>query len=96
MTKSTEKLFQPLSLDRPANYRITIQGQLDESWSTHFAGMHLSTQRVPGDGMITVMQGIVADQPTLHGILSTIRDLGLLLLKVEYLPTEPKLNGENT
>ena len=87
MTESKIKPFKPLTLDRPAPYRIEIQGQLDESWSTNFGGMAISTQAVPGDGKVTILQGIVADQATLHGILNSIRDLGLLLLKVEYLTT---------
>ena len=86
MTESREKSFHPLTLDRPARYQIEIQGQLDESWSTHFGGMIISTQTVPDDGKITILQGIIADQATLHGILNSIRDLGLPLLKVEYLP----------
>ena len=97
MTESREKSFHPLTLDRPARYQIEIQGQLDESWSTHFGGMTISTQTVSGNGKITILQGVIADQATLHGILNSIRDLGLPLLKVKYLPPiEPKLEGENT
>ncbi|MGA2489379.1 MAG: hypothetical protein ABSF99_04210 [Anaerolineales bacterium] len=87
MTESKTKPNRPLKLDQPARYQIKIQGQLDESWSAHFGGMTISTQVIPGDGKITTLQGIVADQATLHGILNSIRDLGLPLLIVEYLST---------
>jgi hypothetical protein len=80
--------FEPPTLDRPARYRIEIHGQLDESWSANFGGMAISTQKVPGDGTITTLVGTVTDQSTLHGILNSIRDLGLSLLKVEYLSAE--------
>ena len=91
MTESKRKPHLSLTLDRPARYRIEIQGQLDESWSANFGGMTISNLKIYGEGRITTLQGIVADQATLHGILNSIRDLGLPLLKVEYLSTiEPK------
>jgi hypothetical protein len=86
MNETKTKPFQPLTLDRPAHYRIEIQGQLDASWSAKFSGLTISTQAIPGDKKVTTLQGIVADQAMLHGILNSIRDLGLPLLKLEYLP----------
>jgi len=85
MTESKIKPSQPLTLDRPALYLVEIQGQLDESWSANFGGMNISIRTISGNGKITILQGVVADQATLHGILNSIRDLGLPLLKVEYL-----------
>ena len=69
-----------LRLDTPANYRIQVQGQLPERWSTWFGSMKMSIE-----GDTTVLTGYVADQPELHGLLSKIRDLGLPLLSVQHL-----------
>jgi hypothetical protein len=88
MTETNIKPIPALTLDQPAQYRIEIQGQLDKSWSTNFGGMTIFTQKIPGNGTSTTLQGTVADQATLHGILNSIRDLGLPLLKVEYLLAE--------
>jgi len=88
MTESNSNLPPILTLDQPAAYRIEIQGPLDESWSANFGGMAVSTRTVPGDGKCTILEGMVADQASLHGILNAIRDLGLPLLKVEALPPE--------
>ncbi len=85
MTESKINPVFQLSLDRPACYRIKVRGQLDASWSANFGGMSISSQKIPGDGAITTLQGMVADQATLHGILSSVRDLGLPLLEVVYL-----------
>jgi hypothetical protein len=87
MTESKYKPSQPLTLDRPAQYKIEIQGQLNESWSVNFGNMTLSLHTTSGNLMITILQGVVADQAALHGMLNSIRDLGLPLLKVEYLST---------
>ena len=57
--------------------------------------MNVSSQKTPEDGAITILQGIVADQATLHGILSSVRDLGLPLIEVVYLPAiETEIQGK--
>jgi len=35
---------------------------------------------------VTELTGTVADQPALYGLLCHLRDLGLTLISVEYLP----------
>jgi hypothetical protein len=64
--------------DRPATYRIRIQGALDQSWSDWFDGFTISRQN--GE---TLLVGQVLDQAALHGILAKINDLGLSIVSVE-------------
>jgi hypothetical protein len=65
-------------------YRIRIDGHLDQRWAAWFGEMSL---RREADGT-TLLSGPVADQSALHGLLQTIRDLGLPLLSVSPdLPT---------
>lgn len=72
-------------LDQPALYDIEVVGRLSENWSDHFGGMSISA-RVSGNGQIvTCISGPVADQPALHGLLRSLRDLGLPLLRVEWI-----------
>jgi len=71
-------------LSMPARYRIRVQGQLGLEWSAWFAGLAMSWQE-PDQ---TVLVGQVLDQAALHGLLNTIRDLGLPLLEVLRLPPE--------
>jgi hypothetical protein len=71
-------------LSMPARYRIRVQGRLGPEWSAWFGGLSLSWQE-PDQ---TVFVGQVLDQSALHGILNTIRDLGLPLLEVLCLPAE--------
>ncbi|MFC4783951.1 hypothetical protein ACT8ZV_05725 [Nocardioides sp. MAHUQ-72] len=59
-------------------YRIRVQGRLESRWSSWFDGLALSSDE---DGT-TLIQGPVADQAALHGLLTRIRDTGLPLVSV--------------
>ena len=65
-------------------YQIRIKGHLDDSWSEWFEGLRMTYEE---DGT-TVLTGLVADQPALHGLLIKIRDLGLPLLSVNRVESE--------
>jgi len=71
-------MTNPRKYHRSKNYRIKLQGCLDPEWSLWFESMAISTK----DG-VTVLEGPVADQAALHGLLIRIRDLNLTLLSVE-------------
>ena len=47
-----------------------------------FNGLQISAQ-----GEETVICGLLADQPALHGLLTKVRDLGLCLISVRRLDT---------
>ena len=70
--------MSPHGADAPGRYEIRVKGHLDARWSAWFDGLDLG--REP-DG-ITVIQGVIADQAALHGVLQRIRDLGLELVSV--------------
>ena len=64
--------------DEHVHYEIHVHGRLDPSWSEWFDGLTI-THETSGD---TLLAGPVADQAALHGVMSRIRDLGLVLLTV--------------
>jgi hypothetical protein len=66
----------------PARYEIRVAGVLDGRWAAWFNGLQLS-----GQGEETVIRGLLADQPALHGLLTRVRDLGLCLISVRRLDT---------
>ena len=69
----------------PARYEIRVEGVLDSRWTAWFEGLQIDS-----DGNQTVISGLVADQPALHGLLVKVRDLGLCLICVRRLdPDEP-------
>lgn len=66
-------------------YRIRIQGHLGQRWISWFDGLTLTRD---ADGT-TLLQGHVADQAALHGLLNRVRDIGLPLICVTHEgPTE--------
>lgn len=78
--------FYPrIKLDQPAQYRISIQGRLPESWSDYFGELSAEELTSAEGQTITLLSGQVSDQSSLHGILRHIRDLGLPLLEVNIL-----------
>jgi hypothetical protein len=74
----------------PGRYEIRIEGHLAPRWAARFDGMTLTTR---ADGT-TLIAGPVVDQAALHGLLRTLRDIGLPLLAVARITrNEP---GEGT
>lgn len=63
----------------PTRYDIRIGGHLDQHWSAWFDDLAVTPE---ADGT-TKLSGFVADQAVLHGVLTRIRDLGLVLISVE-------------
>ena len=70
--------------DHPQRYRIRLRGHLDARWAARFDGLTLTTT---GDGT-TVIDGIVADQAALLGLLRALHDIGLPLLSVNPVDTD--------
>ena len=64
----------------PARYEIRVAGVLDSRWACWFDGLQVS-----GQSEETVICGLLADQPALHGLLTKVRDLGLCLISVRRL-----------
>ena len=61
-------------------YEIRVEGILDRRWAGWFGDLQVSTE-----GEDTVLVGPVADQAALHGLLTQVRDLGLVLISVRRL-----------
>jgi hypothetical protein len=75
----------PSRFDRPASYRITVQGRLDPGWAEWFDGLTVTVAADETGAVCTCLTGPVFDQGALHGLLARVRDLGLPLLEVRRL-----------
>ncbi len=71
----------------PSNYQITVQGHLNTHWEAWFDDLTITNQP-NGEA---VLSGTLADQAALHGLLNKIRDLGLPLMAVAQVTTDPGL-----
>ena len=65
----------------PSSYRVRVDGHLDRHWSSWFGDFTLTRE----DDGTTCLTGAVADQAHLHGMLTKIRDLGVILISVEVV-----------
>jgi len=70
--------------DRPASYEIRVKGKLDARWSRWFANLQI----IPQPGGESLLVGTVADQAALYGVISRMRDLGLVLISVHRVSRE--------
>ena len=64
---------------------IRIEGRIDEHWSDWFEGLMITRT----DGGETLLTGEVSDQAALYGLLAKIRDLGLSLVSVKHIESDP-------
>ena len=71
--------------DDTADYEVRIKGHLERRWMARFDGLTVSHEN---DGT-TVISGPIGDQAALHGVLQRVRDLGLPLISVVRLPSQP-------
>jgi hypothetical protein len=85
------RLYAPnvTSDDRTTNpiqhYEIRVSGHLGARWAAWFDGLSLTN----ADDGTTVIRGPVADQAALHGLLQKLRDVGIPLVSLAEVPTDP-------
>ena len=74
-----------LRVDEAAAYRICVQGRLKPDWSDYFNDMQIEVTNDENANPVSVLTGVVTDQPALVGILGNLLDWRYPLLSVEYL-----------
>jgi hypothetical protein len=81
------------TLTQPADYRIRIAGRVKNGWSDFMTGL-VETHIQEVGASVTELAGSVSDQSALFGLLCHIRDMGLPLISVEFIP--PARDREDT
>ena len=74
---------------RPTSYQVRVRGHLGATIRRAFPAVRAETR-----GRDTLLDGI-ADQAALYGVLAQIEALGLELLEVRRLASEPETNRNN-
>ena len=69
----------------PATYRIVVQGALSEQWSDRLAGLKITCTSRGDAAPHTCLSGPIRDQAELAGVLDSLYDLHLPILKVEQV-----------
>jgi hypothetical protein len=71
--------------DGPAFYRIQVQGPIPKDWSDRLEGMAISQQKSEAGERVSTLEGELADQAALAGVLNSVYELHLPILLVEYI-----------
>ncbi len=66
-------------------YQIRIKGHLDHEWTDWFEGLTITLK----ENGHTLLTGPVIDQAALYGLLKKVRDLGMPLLAVNHVDSDP-------
>ena len=90
MTSTGNSNFNQLSIDQPAQYRIRIKGELEESWSDRMAGMQICRQTEEDGSIMSTLEGHLTDQAALFGVLVALYNMRLPLISVECLDADRK------
>jgi hypothetical protein len=73
-----------------AQYRIIVEGVVDPVWRECLGGLAITEQRQSGQPVITQLEGWLADQSALQGVIDTVFMLGLQLKLVERQAMQAK------
>jgi hypothetical protein len=71
--------------DRPATYRIGVQGRIPARWSDRLEGMAITEGSAEAEPPVTTLVGELADQVALAGVLNTLVELHVSVVSVERL-----------
>jgi len=80
-----DERWPQLQPGKPATYRISVEGALDEKWSSRLGGMQIVTQERETENPVTTLSGQVPDQAALVGVLNSLYELhlGILLVRLQ-------------
>ncbi len=67
-------------------YEILVSDVINAAWVEWFAPLHLTHPETGG----TRLHGYLTDQSALHGVLTKLRDLNLIIVSVKRLSDEPE------
>ena len=83
--KMATKIESEFSFQKPAIYKIKVEGVLKENWIEKFQGLEISTERSLSGKPISVLTGKINDQSALSGLLNMFYDYNMTILSVNML-----------
>ncbi len=83
-----------LSLDRNVNYRIEIQGKLDNIWTEWYGKSNFIFRNVRKDLSVTIIKGKF-DQAALHSLLRRLYSVGIPIISIICTDIKEKDDKEN-
>lgn len=81
--------FPIFPTDIPATYRICVLGGVDSAYAERFWGMEPSLVELTSEPEQTALEGEVADQAALVGIINALYNAGHTVVSVERVLPDP-------
>jgi hypothetical protein len=81
----TTKIESDFSFQKPAIYKIKVEGVLQENWIEKFQGLKIRNERSLSGKPISVLTGKINDQSALSGLLNMLYDYNMTILSVNML-----------
>ena len=82
MNMPDDYIGKNIKLWTPVTYRIEVAGVLDQSWSDRLGGMRIKARKSVDQSTVTTLTGRMKDQAELSGVLNSLYELHLPILKV--------------
>ncbi len=73
----------------PGTYLVEVEGWLEDKWSEQFGGMQIRSEKRKDQSVVTTLTGKVVDQSELLGILNSLAELHLPILRVTNIDEDP-------
>jgi len=74
-----------ITFDGPALYRILVKGSIPVNWSDRMDGMSIRQAATDDGEPVTTLEGELADQAALTGVLDTLYELHLPIILVKQV-----------
>ena len=78
-----DEIVRAYLFDCPGFYQIRGLGALSKSWLNHLEGLEITTTPWESYPEVVQIDGWLADQTALAGLLDLLTELGLVILTVE-------------
>ena len=86
-----EEIIRQYLFDRPGFYQIRVMGEIDERWLAYLECLEISTAPWGKYHQVTQIDGYLADQTALSGLLDLLTDLGRVILTVERIEMDEEI-----
>ena len=85
----TTKIESEFSFQKPAIYKIKVEGVLKENWIENFQGLKVNIEGSLSGNPVSVLTGKINDQSALSGLLNTLYNFNMTILSVNMLKSKP-------
>ena len=84
-----------ITLDGPARYRILVKGSIPVNWSDRMDGMSIQQAAADDGGLVTILEGELADQAALAGVINTLYELHLPIISVGHVASSQAAESDS-